>query len=307
MDGAKTHTMARGNGVSPEMDGCINGIREKDECGRKGMKDWKMRICRGFPSSSAACAVWSFQSITRAVLPLCTSGGGEWERDAEVRLMKWMSFKVLGERRGSGVVVRGAGHQNFTNSKRFLDKITNCLINLWLVHQRCWCWCHGAFWAHRTRPRPSCRRSRPPGYRLGLHAGRRGGFCSGRVWSEGTGALLRLETHKSSWIHLTTNSLCGKWSEVEWSSGWWSMKRKKGGWTYKIFIVCLQRKASWATVSAVPHMLASSSELSPQSSLPSQTHVWSLHKVLLQMNSSARQKNAPAVTRKNRTSAQTTV
>lgn len=42
-----------------------------------------------------------------------------------------------------------------------------------------------------------------------------------------------------------------------------------------------------------PHMSASSSELSPQSSLPSQTHVCSLHSVLLQMNSSARQKKAP--------------
>lgn len=46
----------------------------------------------------------------------------------------------------------------------------------------------------------------------------------------------------------------------------------------------------------VPHMSMSSSELSPQSSLPSHTHVWSLHKVLLQMNSSALQKNAPAIT-----------
>lgn len=45
-----------------------------------------------------------------------------------------------------------------------------------------------------------------------------------------------------------------------------------------------------------PHMSESSSELSPQSSLPSHTHVWSLHNVLLQMNSSARQKKAPAIT-----------
>lgn len=44
-----------------------------------------------------------------------------------------------------------------------------------------------------------------------------------------------------------------------------------------------------------PHISMSSSELSPQSSLPSHTHVWSLHKVLLQMNSSARQKKAPAI------------
>ena len=45
-----------------------------------------------------------------------------------------------------------------------------------------------------------------------------------------------------------------------------------------------------------PHMSESSSELSPQSSLPSHTHVWSLHNVLLQINSSARQKKAPAIT-----------
>lgn len=48
-----------------------------------------------------------------------------------------------------------------------------------------------------------------------------------------------------------------------------------------------------------PHMSESSSELSPQSSLPSHTHVWSLHKVLLQMNSSARQKKAPTITQIN--------
>lgn len=50
-----------------------------------------------------------------------------------------------------------------------------------------------------------------------------------------------------------------------------------------------------------PHMSASSSELSPQSSLPSHTHVWSLHKVLLQMNSSARQKKAAAIEERNET------
>lgn len=82
-------------------------------------------------------------------------------------------------------------------------------------------------WPHRTRPRQSCRRSRPPGYRLGLRAGRRGGSCSGRAWWEGTGAPLRLETHESLWKCLAKNSLCGKWREVKRSSGWWSMKGKK--------------------------------------------------------------------------------
>lgn len=149
---------------------------------------------------------------------------GDRERDAEVRLMKRMSFKVLGKSKGSGVV---GCHQNFTNSENFLHKIVKRLINFWLVRQRCCCLGHGAFWTHRTRPRPSCHRSRPPGYRLGLRAGRRGGFCSGRVWSEGRGALLRLEKHESSWIHLTKNSLCRKWSEVKWSGDWWSMKKEK--------------------------------------------------------------------------------
>lgn len=83
-----------------------------------------------------------------------------------------------------------------------------------------------------------------------------------------------------------------KWSEAATGGVW---RRKKNGSLWNIY--CMSSKGSLvATVSAVPHMLASSSELSPQSSLPSQTHVWSLHKVLLQMNSSARQKNAPAVT-----------
>lgn len=65
---------------------------------------------------------------------------------------------------------------------------------------------------------------------------------------------------------------------------------------YKIFINCLQKKALWEYNINPPHMSMSSSELSPQSSLPSHTHMWSLHKVLLQMNSSARQKKAPAIT-----------
>ena len=38
-----------------------------------------------------------------------------------------------------------------------------------------------------------------------------------------------------------------------------------------------------------------SSELSPQSSSPSHTHACSLHSVLLQMNSSGRQKKAPGI------------
>lgn len=65
---------------------------------------------------------------------------------------------------------------------------------------------------------------------------------------------------------------------------------------YKICISCLQRKSILSDSFNPPHMSLSSSELSPQSSLPSHTHVWSLHKVLLQMNSSARQKKAPAIT-----------
>lgn len=44
---------------------------------------------------------------------------GDSERDAEVRLMKRMSFKVLGKSKGSGVV---GCHQNFTNSENFLHK-----------------------------------------------------------------------------------------------------------------------------------------------------------------------------------------
>lgn len=110
---------------------------------------------------------------------------GEWEGDAEVRLVKWMSFKVLDESRGSGVVVVGV---------TIISKILRVFFNKsWLVKR---CSCHGTFWAHHTPPRPSCHRSCPPGYRLGLRAGRRAGFCSGRAGSEGTGALLRLETHK---------------------------------------------------------------------------------------------------------------
>lgn len=66
---------------------------------------------------------------------------------------------------------------------------------------------------------------------------------------------------------------------------------------YKIFINYLQRTTLRETNLNPPHISMSSSELSPQSSLPSHTHVWSLHKVLLQMNSSARQKKAPAITR----------
>lgn len=67
-------------------------------------------------------------------------------------------------------------------------------------------------------------------------------------------------------------------------------------WAYKISISCAQRKVFVSDNFNPPHMSASSSELSPQSSLPSQTHVCSLHNVLLQMNSSARQKKAPEIT-----------
>lgn len=82
------------------------------------------------------------------------------------------------------------------------------------------------------------------------------------------------------------------WQQWSYRKEPWGGEREKEA--HEIFIACLQRKALWPMVSALPHMSASSSELSPQSSLPSQTHVWSLHKVLLQMNSSGRQKKAPA-------------
>lgn len=45
-----------------------------------------------------------------------------------------------------------------------------------------------------------------------------------------------------------------------------------------------------------PHNSTSSSELSPQSSSPSHTQECSLQRVLLQRNSSGRQKNAPVIT-----------
>lgn len=64
--------------------------------------------------------------------------------------------------------------------------------------------------------------------------------------------------------------------------------------------ICINKPSEWQF--NPPHMSTSSSELSPQSSLPSHTHVWSLHKVLLQMNSSARQKKAPAITKISDTS-----
>jgi len=44
----------------------------------------------------------------------------------------------------------------------------------------------------------------------------------------------------------------------------------------------------------IPHMCESSSELSPQSSSPSQSQTSSLHSVLLQTNSSERQATDPA-------------
>lgn len=120
--------------------------------------------------------------------------------------------------------------------------------------------CGGALWAHHTRPRPSCLRSRRPCCRLDPPADRRGRFCSGTAWSEGRDASLQAETQRL----VNTSTVRQR------SPGWWT-REEKGA--YRIFMVCLQRKALWATVSALPHMSASSSELSPQSSLPSQTHI----------------------------------
>lgn len=74
-------------------------------------------------------------------------------------------------------------------------------------------------------------------------------------------------------------------------------KKKKKRALLKYLSYVFKGKPGGRRSGPLPHMPASSSELSPQSSLPSQTHVCSLHKVLLQMNSSARQKKAPAGTR----------